>query len=401
MGTLFCAALCGAAPANSADVRGLLVLNTTAPDSRSVSFTQGMDKSPFGLSVPAARLTARAEFAPFDDFTTTLIADADSQRDSVLDVQEAWISWQPVPQSPWRLRAKAGAFFPVSSLEVGYDNIGWNAERTLSSSAINSWIAEEIRIIGTELTVQWRGVLVDSPHTLTARIGVFGGNDPAGTELAWRGWNVGGRVTGLFQSLRLPDLPVYRQDGAIPLQTRTVHVLREIDHRPGAYASLGYGREEWLDVTLMHYDNRGDPLRVTNGQYSWHTRFNHLSAQLRLGRDWQMLSQIMTGKTLMGPNAVNVRFSSWYLLASRTLGPGLATVRHDRFRSDGRDILPADTNDERGHAWAIAYGVPLPMNFRLVAELLRVDSNRTARNLINSSPHRIENSLALELRRAF
>lgn len=255
--------------------------------------------------------------------------------------------------------------------------------------------------MGAELTVQWRGVMVDSPHTFTARLGAFGGNDPAGTELAWRGWNVGGRVTGLFQSLRLPDLPVYRPDGAIPLQTRTVHVLREIDDRPGAYASLGYGREEWLDVTALHYDNRGDPLRVVNGQYSWHTRFDHLSLQLRIAHDWQIQSQILRGSTLMGPNAVNMHFSSWYLLVSRTMGPGLATLRHDRFRTDDRDILPADANDERGHAWAIAYSVPLRMQFRLVAELMRVDSNRPARSLIGSTPHRLENSLAVELRWAF
>jgi len=319
----------------------------------------------------------------------------------VFDVQEAWFGWQPVPTSPWRFRARAGAFFPVSSLEVGYDSIGWNAERTLSSSAINSWFAEEIRSVGTELTVQWRGVMVDSPHTFTARFGVFGGNDPAGTELAWRGWNVGGRVTGLFQNLRLPDLPVYRPDGAVPLQTRNVHVLREIDDRPGAYASLGYGSDDWLDVEAMHYDNRGDPLRVANGQYSWHTRFDHLSLKLRFADDWQLLSQVMKGSTIMGPNAVHAGFSSWYLLLSRPLGPGLATLRHDRFRTVDRDILPVDANEERGQAWAIAYSVPLPNKFRLVTEVLRVDSNRRARSLIGATPRLIENSLGVELRRAF
>jgi len=400
-GALFCTGLLGAGPAGSGELRGLLALGTAAANARTGSFTEGMDKSPFGIAVPAGRLTARAAWAPFGDFTATVIADADSQRSSVFDVQEAWFGWQPVPTSPWRFRARAGAFFPVSSLEVGYDSIGWNAERTLSSSAINSWFAEEIRSVGTELTVQWRGVMVDSPHTFTARFGVFGGNDPAGTELAWRGWNVGGRVTGLFQNLRLPDLPVYRPDGAVPLQTRNVHVLREIDDRPGAYASLGYGSDDWLDVEAMHYDNRGDPLRVANGQYSWHTRFDHLSLKLRFADDWQLLSQVMKGSTIMGPNAVHAGFSSWYLLLSRPLGPGLATLRHDRFRTVDRDILPVDANEERGQAWAIAYSVPLPNKFRLVTEVLRVDSNRRARSLIGATPRLIENSLGVELRRAF
>ncbi len=401
IGALLCAISLGASPAFSVELRGQLALGTAAADVRSGSFTEGMDKSPFGSAVPVGRLNVRADAAPFGDFVATLIADADSQRNSVIDVQEAWVGWQPVPQSPWRFRAKAGAFFPVSSLEVGYDSIGWNAIRTLSSSAINSWIAEEIRIVGTELTLQWRGAMVDSPHTFTARLGVFGANDPAGTELAWRGWNVGGRITGLFQPLRLPDLPVYRPNGAIPLQTRTVHVLREIDHRPGAYASLGYAHDDWLDVAAMRYDNRGDPLQIVNGQYSWPTRFDHLSVQLRFAHDWQLLSQIMKGSTLMGPNAVHVDFSSWYLLVSRPLGPGHATLRHDRFRTVDLDILPADANGERGNAWALAYSVPLRHRFTLVAEVLRVDSDRVARSLIGATPRLIENSLGVELRWEF
>ena len=398
---LLCAISLGAAPIGAVELRGQFALGTAAAGAGTDSFTEGMDKSPFGSAVPTGRLDIRADAAPFGDFVATLIADADTRRNRLIDVQEAWVGWQPVPQSPWRFRAKAGAFFPVSSLEVGYDSVGWNAIRTLSSSAINSWIAEEIRIVGTELTMQWRGAMVDSPHTFTARLGVFGGNDPAGTELAWRGWNVGGRVTGLFQPLRLPDLPVYRADGAIPLQTRTVHVLREIDDRPGAYASLGYARNEWLDVAAMHYDNRGDPLQVSNGQYSWHTRFDHLSLQLRFPRDWQLLSQIMKGSTLMGPNAVHVDFSSWYLLASRSLGPGQVTVRHDRFRTADLDDLPTDANGERGNAWALAYSAPLRHRFTLVAEVLRVDSHRAARSLIGAAPRRVENSLSVELRRDF
>jgi hypothetical protein len=401
IGGLACTALFVAVPAGAAEVHGLIALGTAAADARSDSFTESMDKSPFGIAAPAGRLTVRVDGAPFGDFRTSITADADSQRSSVIDVQEAWVGWKPVPESPWRFRARAGAFFPVSSVEVGYDSIGWNAERTLSSSAINSWIAEEIRIVGAEFTLQWRGVMVDSPHTLTARFGAFGGNDPAGTELAWRGWNVGGHVTGLFQQLRLPDLPVYRRDGPIPQQSRTVHVLREIDHRPGGYASLGYGYDEWLDVEAMHYDNRGDPLRITNGQYSWHTRFDHLSVKAHFSRGWQVSSQVLKGRTIMGPNVVQIRFSSWYLLASRPLGPGIASIRSDHFHTRDLDMLPSDANQERGHAWAMAYSFPLRRNLRLVAEVLRVDSNRSARSLIGMAPRRVEDSLGIELRRAF
>ena len=390
-----------AAPAAAANFSGLATLGGAAADSRSDAFTEGMDKNPFGLDVPAGRVVLRAQGAPTDDIQLSATADADSERSSVLDLEEAWAAWNPVPTSPWRVRARAGAFFPLSSLEVGYDQVGWNAARTISSSAINSWIAQEVRVAGAEFTGQWHGALVGSPHTFSTRLGVFEGNDPAGTEIAWRGWDLSGRVTGLFQKLRLPDLPVYWASGPIPRQTRDVHVFREIDHRPGYYAALGYSLEDALDVEVMHYDNRADPLRVKSGQYGWRTRFDHVSARWQLPAAWELDAQAMRGSTLMGPNAVHVGFSSWYGLASHALGPGSAALRYDWFATRDRDILPQDPNGERGHAWALAYSLPLPHSLTLVSEALRVASDRAARVQIGVDPRQTEDSFDLELRWAF
>jgi hypothetical protein len=239
------------------------------------------------------------------------------------------------------------------------------------------------------------------PHTFTARLGLFEGNDPAGTEIAWRGWDVGSHVAGLTQKLRLPDLPVYRPDGAIPRQTRNVHDFREIDHRPGLYGALGYSFESILDLDVMHYDNRGDPLRVKDGQYSWHTQFDHLGARLQLPGNWELLSQAMRGSTLMGPNAVHVRFASWYGLASHRSGPSLITLRFDWFNTKDRDVLPDDANGEHGHALALAWSYAMTPSVKLVTEALRVQSTREARTLIGERPRRTEDSLALELRWAF
>lgn len=390
-----------AAPVGAATLDGLATVGSAASDARSNAFTEGMDKSPFGLGVPAGRLALRMAAAPLNDIQLTAVADADSERSSVLDLQEAWLGWNPVPSSPWRVRAKAGAFFPLNSLEVAYDQVGWNAARTISSSAINSWIAQEVRVLGAEFTAQWHGALIGSPHTVTARFGLFEGNDPAGTEIAWRGWDLSGRVTGLFQQLRLPDLPVYQPTGPIWRQTRDVHVFRELDHRPGLYEVLGYSLEGRLDVEAMHYDNRADPLTVKSGQYGWRTRFNHVSVRLRLPSAWELDSQAMRGSTLMGPNAVHVGFSSWYLLASHALGAGPLTLRYDWFHSSDRDILPQDPNGERGHAWALAYSLPLPHELTLVTEALRVVSNRAARAQLGADPRQTENSLQLELRWSF
>ena len=45
---------------------------------------------------------------------------------------------------------KTGAFFPTISLEN--DDLGWTSPYTLTPSAINSWIGEELRTIGSEGT---------------------------------------------------------------------------------------------------------------------------------------------------------------------------------------------------------------------------------------------------------
>ncbi len=49
---------------------------------------------------------------------------------------------------------KSGAFFPTISLEN--DDLGWASPYTLTPSAINSWIGDELRSIGSEATMRWK-----------------------------------------------------------------------------------------------------------------------------------------------------------------------------------------------------------------------------------------------------
>ena len=388
------------APAYAAELRGQLDLGYVATDTNTSWVNSGLGKSRYDSSMPTGRLVLRGDTDLFSDLVGRIVVDGDSARAPVVGLQEAWISWNPVPTSPWRTRIKAGAFFPVSSLEVDYDSVGWTPIRTISNSAINSWISEEIRIKGVELALLRRGLLAGSPHTFGATAGAFMGNDPAGTLLAWRGWDLGNRITGLGQGIVLPDLPIYRPAGGIPIQTRDIHPFREVDDRAGYYGSLNYGYLDVVEVAAMHYDNRGDPLRIKQRQYSWHTRFDHVSLRFRREK-WELLAQAMRGDTLMGANAVSIDFSSWYLLASHPLGVGLITLRHDRFRTVDKDIFPTDPNSERGHAWTLAYRYPLTKSLQLITEALVIDSNRAARVLIDEPNRQIERSLNVELRWAF
>jgi hypothetical protein len=399
---LMCAA-CAPGAVRAAELRGLVDLRAVASDSERGWTRAGLgklryDESSDGLRLGQAMLRADADLA--DTVTAALVLNAADDRRRVLDVNEAWLEWSPIPSGPWKARVKAGAFFPVISREIAYDGIGWTPERTISSSAINSWIGEEFRTKGVELQLLRRGRGQGSPHDIGVTAALFGANDPAGTVIGWRGWSISDRITGLSEALRLPDLPVYRAGGAIPRQARDIHLFREVDHRAGYYVGANYAYAGWLEIDAMHYDNRGDPLVVKDGQYSWNTRFNHAGARVQAGA-WDLRFQAMEGSTLMGAQAVHLDYRAWYALASHALGPGALTLRFDRFSTSEHDAFPLDPNGESGHAVALAYSYAINASLELVTEALAVDSTRPARVLLGELPAQRERSLTTALRWRF
>ena len=336
-----------------------------------------------------------------ESWAAHVIASAASDRRRRVDLNEAWLAWSPVPAGPWRLRAKLGAFFPATSVELDYDSIGWTPERTLSSSAINSWIGEELRTKGLELHWQRDGRFSGSPHDFGFTAAIYGWNDPAGTLLAWRGWSISDRITRLSEPLLLADLPAYAKGGPIWHQTRDIQLFRDTDHRPGYYAGLNYRWNGQLEAALLHYDNRADPMTIKGRQWGWTTRFEHASLRWRPSTRWELAAQAMHGTTFMGPNIVNVPFASWYVLASHTIGRGSTTIRYDRFRTGDRDILPQDPNQERGHALALAYRWRACDSMDVLAEWLRVSSDRASLVEMGESPHQRGRSVSLAARLHF
>ena len=390
-------------PTHAMEVRGLLDLRLVATDARQSWVAGGLDKTRFDSSGGALRLgqaLVRAEADVLDALSAVIVVSASDDRKGVLDVTEAFLAWHPVPNGPWKTRVRAGAFFPVTSLEVGYDSIGWTPQNTVSSSAINSWLGEELRTKGVEVNFSRNGRLTGSPHDFGVTAALFAGNDPIGTLLAWRGWSVGDRISGLSESLQLPDLPVYRAQGELPDQSRAIHVFRELDNRLGYYLAANYAYSGALELAAMHYDNRGDPLVLRSGQYSWRTRFDHLSLRWRGLGKWEFAAQALKGDTLMGPSAVSLDYSAWYLLLSHPWGPGTATLRFDRFGAQERegDILRTDPNSEDGRALALAYNWNITPAVSLVSELLAVQSDRPARRLTGQASEQNERSLTVALR---
>jgi hypothetical protein len=101
---------------------------------------------------------------------------------SVVGLDEAYVTYRPEPTDAVNVSARAGLFFPPASLE--HDGPDWSLSRTLTPSAINSWIAEEVKVAGVEATLHT--ALASRPVSLT--LAAFEGDETAGALLAYRGW---------------------------------------------------------------------------------------------------------------------------------------------------------------------------------------------------------------------
>lgn len=99
-----------------------------------------------------------------------------------LDLSEAFLTYRPVSTSAWHVGARLGMFFPPISLE----NTGtaWSSPYTLTSSAINTWVGEELKTFGGEAQVSYHTATGDRVKLFATG---FANNDTAGAYLAGEG----------------------------------------------------------------------------------------------------------------------------------------------------------------------------------------------------------------------
>ena len=135
----------------------------------------GSDDS--GIKLGRARLAVTQPLGQL--FSAHLDASVFDDKDrSALGVTEAYLLFRPYPRAGYRFRMKAGGFYPPVSLENR--SSGWESPYTLSYSAINSWLAVEVRTLGVEGTLDWLGSRTGHAFDLGITGGVFGWNDRAG-----------------------------------------------------------------------------------------------------------------------------------------------------------------------------------------------------------------------------
>jgi hypothetical protein len=345
------------------------------------------DPSQNGLRLGQLSLSLKQDFSETLRLNLDGVAYGDHDR-NVADLNEAYLEWRPWPSQHWRTRAKLGAFYP----EVSFENVlpGWRSPYTISWSAINSWLGEEIRAIGAEYRVDWLGQRNGSAFNLSGMVGVYGWNDPAGALIADRGWGLHDRQTTLFGRIGRPESEI-----AIS------KMFAELDKIPGYYAGLSLAWRDRLDLRVMHYDNLGDRKSKSPSIYeiSWQTIFDSVGMQYTPTDHVTLIAQYMTGETWIDPFIPFLwKFDSSFLLASYERGKLRLTARRDWFGM--RQTKGMGSNHQSGSAWTLAAIGTLDEHWSVAAESLWVDSTLEYRNEINQPPHAAEHSLQLSVRYA-
>lgn len=323
----------------------------------------------------------------------SLVVTSQHGQDKPVDLSEAALSFKPLLPGPAKVSARAGLYWPAISLE--HSGPEWAVTDTITPSAINSWIGEEVKVAGAEATL----AAPLGSHRFAATIGAFGFNDTSGTLLAFRGWALHDEKATAFSLQPLGPRPGLLQFA----QAAKTQPIREIDHKPGWYGKLGWSPSEAFELQFFHYDNRGDPEAVTPSlQWGWRTRFNNLGAIVALGR-LQLKAQAMGGRTEMGfprPIAVwvDTSFRSAFLLATRSFDSGSVSARVEAFGTRSRGSVLDAEYSEHGWAFTLAARREIGPHLSLLAEFLHVDSDRAARADLGIAPRQVGNQLQLALR---
>jgi hypothetical protein len=311
-------------------------------------------------------------------------------------LSQAYLTFRPMRSSKVAFSARAGLMWPPISLE--HEGADWHVKDSITPSAINSWIGEEVRPAAAEATLTAN--LGD--HKLRATAAVIAANDTAGTLLTFRGWALHDRTTLAFHRDPLPplgELTGYQADFTHPL----LDVHKGFAHRPGYYAKLSWQLPAPLRIEFLRYDNRANPEDVNAApEWGWHTSFDHLGVIADLGSGAELKAQAISGRTRMGypmpvRHWVDERFRSAFVMASRPFGKVGIAVRADAFDTRNRGSLWEEEYDE--HGWAAMLAAKREWgSFAGLIELLHVWSDNPAREYADEEARQGQTQLQAAVR---
>jgi hypothetical protein len=319
-----------------------------------------------------------------------------ADRGKTAGLTEAFVDGRLFLGSVDELRLRAGQFFLPTSRE----NRGalWSSPYTVSFSAINNWIGQEVRPVGLDL--EWK-----RGFYLTFGATAFRNNDTMGTLLAWRGWTVGDRLTVYDEVLPLPPieslttndfLGFQRPDGTVPFE-------RDLDKRTGFSERVRFTLPERGMIQLLHLDNRGD-LLLYRGEYAWKTKYDQISAQIGEPEGLLAAAEWLSGETAMGlpefPH-VDVGFRAAYVLLTRKQGRTRLSLRGDTFATTDRVHAATNEYGEHGHAITAALLYDLTQQLRGTVEWTRISGDRRAAEESGFNPNVTGKTVIAELRYSF
>src|SRR6476620_7411204 len=313
-------------------------------------------------------------------------------------LSQAYLSFRPMRSaSGTAFSARAGLMWPPVSLE--HEGADWHMKDSITPSAINTWIGEEVRPVAAEGSLST--ILADNRLRLTAA--VMAANDTSGTLLTFRGWALHDRTTLAFNRQPLPPL----EDEIADYQAPYTHPLLDVGpgfaHRPSYYAKLSWQPPVPIRIELFRYDNEAGPEAVNADlEWGWRTRFNNIGLVADLGSGTQLKAQALQGRTKMGfPDNglrwIDNRFRAGYVLLTRPFGSYSATARVDVFgtRNHGSDV----NSEYDDHGWsAMLAGKRDWKHFTGLVELLHVWSENELREYVGVRPRQGQTQLQAEVR---
>ena len=264
---------------------------------------------------------------------------------------------------------------------------GWTDVYTITPSALNTWIGEEFRTIGTEFEARWLGASQGYLGDVALIGAIYGWNDPAGELLADRGFGLTDRPSTVFGGIGEPPQEAYH----------------EVDRKPGYYGGLTWRHHDWLELRALRYDNRADPYAETRTAYAWHTRFSTIGARLEPTEHWTFIAQCLDGATTTAADIVTeslfvMDYRTAFALASFKQHRERFTVRYDNFQTHQASGYYGLPPNEIGHAWTLGWMHDFGHGWSTAAEWIRATSSFPPRVEYAETDGLIESQLQLAVR---
>jgi len=382
---LFFATTLTVASAVETTFHGIIDLRATTTDSLQ-SYTDGGygkfsydDGETLSLSQAGGSLTLAWD----NGITAHVVANALKHNDDFkVGLTEAYIKYSGLPnESGYRWQTKFGIFYPKISLEN--NAYAWASKNTVNSSSLNTWIGEEIRVLGNEISLTRLGKFNKVDYDLSFNLSTFVNNDPSGSLLSWHGWTVGNRQTLWTEKVKIPYFKARQPGHDLYAQAASSDPFLELDDRIGAHvrAEVKFHRKGM--ISAGYYNNNGKPYVVENGQYAWRTRFSHVDLLWRLPKGFMLTSQVLWGDTLMQnpsqQDVVNNRYTNGYIAITKRFNKHRVTSRVEKFNVKDNDQTYGDNNTENGKAFTLNYTYRYNKPLFLSAEYTWINSHRPGR----------------------